>query len=148
MYTNIVMCISDCRQGFGLEIGFSHHLTTQLVTTITSNYSAFANLHTLQITTAPAKFSPACCVLISRSLITASNSGNSSACALRCSLNDGSLKTVLTSKDVFVITTQLGRTDITTVLLLLQLFPWERVLFAKDLPRNDSGIFAYLAVVA
>jgi hypothetical protein len=45
----------------------------------TINYSATANLHTLQITTAPAKPFPACCVLTSGSLTTASNSGDSSA---------------------------------------------------------------------
>jgi hypothetical protein len=32
-------------------------------------------------------------------------------------------------------------------LLLLKSFPWERVLFAKALSSNGSGIFAYLAVV-
>jgi hypothetical protein len=45
--------------GFRLDIGFIDHLYTQLGTT--SNYSAIANLHTLQITTAFAKplFQPA-----------------------------------------------------------------------------------------
>jgi hypothetical protein len=42
--------MSDCRRGFGLKIGF---IDTRLVTAL--NYSAIANLHTLQITTAPAK---------------------------------------------------------------------------------------------
>jgi hypothetical protein len=46
---------------------------------ITSNYRATGNLHYSQITTAPAKPFPACCVLTSRSLATAFNSGNSSA---------------------------------------------------------------------
>jgi hypothetical protein len=45
----------------------------------TSNYSAIANLHTLQITTARAKTFPAYCALTTRSLATASNSGDSSA---------------------------------------------------------------------
>jgi hypothetical protein len=39
--------------GFGLEVEFIDHFDTQLVTTF--NYSAVANLHTLQITTADAK---------------------------------------------------------------------------------------------
>jgi hypothetical protein len=39
--------------GFGLEIGFIDHFNTRLVTTL--NYNAFADLHTLQITTARAK---------------------------------------------------------------------------------------------
>jgi hypothetical protein len=43
------------------------------------NYSAIANLHILQNTTAPAKRFPACCFFTSRSLATASNSGDSSA---------------------------------------------------------------------
>jgi hypothetical protein len=39
--------------GMGLVNGFTDHLYTPLGTT--SNYSAIANLHTLQITTAPPK---------------------------------------------------------------------------------------------
>jgi hypothetical protein len=46
---------------------------------VTSNYSATANLHNSQITTATAKHFPGFCVFTSRSLATASNSGNSSA---------------------------------------------------------------------
>jgi hypothetical protein len=45
----------------------------------TSNYSTAANLHNSKITTAPAKFFPACCVFTSRSLATDSNSRDSSA---------------------------------------------------------------------
>jgi hypothetical protein len=45
----------------------------------TSYYSAIANLHNLQITTAPTKLFLACCVFTSRSLATASNRGDSSA---------------------------------------------------------------------
>jgi hypothetical protein len=45
----------------------------------TSNYSAMANLHNSQFTTAHAKSFPACCVFTSRSLATASNSGDSLA---------------------------------------------------------------------
>jgi hypothetical protein len=40
--------------GFGLEIEFTNHFNTQLVTTF--NYSAITDLHTLQITTAHAKY--------------------------------------------------------------------------------------------
>jgi hypothetical protein len=63
--------------GYGLDIGFIDALYTPLGTT--GNYSTTANLHTLQFTTAPAKPFPACCVLTSHSLATASNSGYSSA---------------------------------------------------------------------
>jgi hypothetical protein len=45
----------------------------------TSNYSAIANPHNSQITTAPSKSFTACCVFTSRSLATASKSGDSSA---------------------------------------------------------------------
>jgi hypothetical protein len=68
------------------------HFTTRLGTT--SNYSATANLHTLQINTAPVKSFPACCAFTSRSLVMASNSGDSSASALESSLNGGSLLTL------------------------------------------------------
>jgi hypothetical protein len=57
--------------------GFIGHLYTPVGTT--SNSSAISNLHTLQFTTAPVKPFPACCVLTSRFLVKASNSGNSSA---------------------------------------------------------------------
>jgi hypothetical protein len=76
---------------FGLNIRFIGHLYTQLGTA--SNYNAVANLHTLQITTAHAKPFPTCCVFTSRSLVTASNNGDSSASALKSSLNGGSLPT-------------------------------------------------------
>jgi hypothetical protein len=63
--------------GFGLMSGFIDRLYTQLGKT--SNYSTTANLHISQITTAPAKHFPACCVFTSRSLAVASSSGDSSA---------------------------------------------------------------------
>jgi hypothetical protein len=71
--------------------GFIDHLHTQLVTT--SNYSAIANLYNLQFTTAPSKPFPACCIFTSHSLVTAFNSGDSSAYALKSCLNCGSLQT-------------------------------------------------------
>jgi ethanolamine utilization microcompartment shell protein EutS len=42
--------MSDSRRGFGMDIGFIDKFNTQLV--ITFNYSAIADLHTLQITRA------------------------------------------------------------------------------------------------
>jgi ethanolamine utilization microcompartment shell protein EutS len=45
--------MSECRRGFGFEIGFIDHFSTQLVTTL--NYGAIADHHTLQITVADAE---------------------------------------------------------------------------------------------
>jgi hypothetical protein len=59
---------------------FIGHFTTRLGTT--SNYSATANLHTLQITAEHIKPSTTCGVFTSRSLATASNSEDPSASAL------------------------------------------------------------------
>jgi hypothetical protein len=80
---NIVTCMSDYRRGFELEIRFIGHFSTRLVTAL--NYSAIADLHTLQITTAHAKSSTyVCYVFNTRSLVKASNSGDSSASTLSC----------------------------------------------------------------
>jgi hypothetical protein len=51
---HIVTWRSDYKWGFGLEIRFIDHFNTRLVTTLT--YSANTNFHTLQITTAHAKY--------------------------------------------------------------------------------------------
>jgi hypothetical protein len=59
------------------DVNWILHLLTPLGTT--GKYSAIADFHTLKITTAPDKPFPACCVFTSRSPITASNSGDSSA---------------------------------------------------------------------
>jgi hypothetical protein len=66
---NIVKCMSDSRRGFGLEIGFIDHFNTQLVFTL--NYSAIADFHALQITTAHAKSFSARSVFTSSCLVTA-----------------------------------------------------------------------------
>jgi hypothetical protein len=65
------MCLSDSQRDFGLDIEFIDHLYTQLVTA--RNYSAIANLHTLQITTAHPKSFAASSVFTKRCLLTASN---------------------------------------------------------------------------
>jgi hypothetical protein len=60
LFDHIVTCMSDYRWGFGLEIGFIDHFNTRLMTTL--NYSAIADLHTLQITRASLSlFQPAVC---------------------------------------------------------------------------------------
>jgi hypothetical protein len=77
---NTVIILSCVLCNYGVWIG-ELDLLTQLYTPheTTSNYIAIANLHTLQITTEPAKPFLACCVFNSRFIATASNSGNSSA---------------------------------------------------------------------
>jgi hypothetical protein len=69
-----------------MEWWFIGRLYTPLATT--SNYNATAYLHTLQITTANSKSSPASIVFTSRSLETATNSGDSSASIFRSFLQD------------------------------------------------------------
>jgi hypothetical protein len=65
---------------------------------ITNNYSATANLHNSQITTAPAKSFPACCVFTSRSL------ANSELHALKSSIHRLPYRTDLLAPIVFKIT--------------------------------------------
>jgi hypothetical protein len=65
------------QRGLLLDIGFSDSLDTRLGTT--SNYSSVDNLQNSQITAAPAKFFPACCILTSRFMATTSNNEDSSA---------------------------------------------------------------------
>jgi hypothetical protein len=79
LLTPVVTCMSGYRRGFGLEIRFIDHFNTRFVTTL--NYSAIADLHTSQITTAHAK-SFQFAVFTRHSLVTASNSEDSSAPAL------------------------------------------------------------------
>jgi hypothetical protein len=66
-------------------------------TTHTSNYNNIPNLQTLQITTSPAKPFPACYVLTSCSLATASNGGDSSASSAQVlpAISSGTLLTLL-----------------------------------------------------
>jgi hypothetical protein len=104
IYRHVYVC--DCRRGFGLDIGFIDHFNTQLISI--SNYSAITNLHTLQITAANTKSSPTCSFRTSRFLITASNIGDSSASALKSTLNGGSLPTDLVAPVVFLITSRHG----------------------------------------
>jgi hypothetical protein len=63
--------------GFWIGYWIYWHSYTRLGTT--SNYSALADLHTLQITTAHAKPVPGCCVFTSHFLVSASSSGDFSA---------------------------------------------------------------------
>jgi hypothetical protein len=60
---NIVICMCDCRRGFGLAIGFIDHFVT------TPNYRTIADLHISQVTRA--KSFPARYVFTSSCLVTA-----------------------------------------------------------------------------
>jgi hypothetical protein len=78
LYNILSRFICVCLQtGYGLVNGFIDHLHSPLVTT--SNYSATANLHTLQFTAVNTKSSLARSVFNSRFLVTDVNSGYSSA---------------------------------------------------------------------
>jgi hypothetical protein len=83
--------VYDHRRGFRLDIGFFDHINTQLV--ITLNYSAIANLHTSQFTTAHVNSFTVGSVFSSSCLLTASNNGCSSASVFISTLNGGSLQT-------------------------------------------------------
>jgi hypothetical protein len=79
-------CMRDYRRGFGSEIRFIEHFNKRPVTTL--NYSAIANFHTLKNTTAQAKAFQYGAVSTSRSLITASNSADSSTAPTKSSLHN------------------------------------------------------------
>jgi hypothetical protein len=80
---------------YGLDIGFIDTTHTPLGTT--SNDSATANLHNSQFTTSTDRPFPACCVFNSRSLATASNSGESSAFRARSYCHSRSCRTLVNS---------------------------------------------------
>jgi hypothetical protein len=107
-----------------LEIRFIDQLQR-----VTSNCNNISNLHNLQVTTVGAT-SSVCCVFTSRSLVTASNSGDSSASAFTSLLSEEYLTThctELNSKVVPLITPRHGPTENAALLLLLQSLPWENV---------------------
>jgi hypothetical protein len=122
----IVTCMIVYRRGFGLEISFINHFNIRLVTTL--NCSNIADLHTLQITTAHAKFL-VCCGFTSRSLVTASNIGNSSASPLSTLLSllfTDSLTTLNSCSSVpHNISTRTK--EKTPFIIVLQSFPYEHI---------------------
>jgi hypothetical protein len=73
------MCTGDYRRGLDWWIDLLTTCTHDSEIHCTCNYSATANLHNSQITTAPAKSSPYCYVFTRLSLATTSSSENSSA---------------------------------------------------------------------
>jgi hypothetical protein len=126
---HIVTWRSDYKWGFGLEIRFIYHFNTRLVTTLT--YSVIPNFHTLQITTAHTKYfqSSSTSHFLSKDL----NNGDSSTTSTKSSLHGlpyNWLKLFanwlcynwLTSRPVSVITSRLGQTENTGVILLLKCF--------------------------
>jgi hypothetical protein len=103
---HIVTCMSDCRQGFGLDTGFIDYFKTQHL--ITLNYSAITDLPTLQITRAHVKSFPVHSVFTGSCLVMAYNNGYSSASGLKSSLNGGPLPTELSLHFVLPITPRHG----------------------------------------
>jgi hypothetical protein len=131
---NTVTWWSDYRHGFGLEIGFTGHLCTQLITI--SNYSAIANLHTLQFTVTHARtraHTHLCSQFATRPnslfLVTAYNSVASSASALK-SLPAGRRLTTEPSSKVKV-----------KVTLRLAIYHQSVHLAAKPLETHDQRFF-------
>jgi hypothetical protein len=122
--------------GFGLEIGFIDHVNTGLVTTL--NYSTIANLHTLQITKAHAKSFEACSVFTSRSLVKASNNGDSST---KSSLHRLAYNS-LTSKLFSVTTSRHGPSRKHRSSVVLQSFPWNMVVCEGAL--SNGCVYEYM----
>jgi hypothetical protein len=128
-------------------------LSTYIHLGTTSNYSAIANYHTLQITNAHAKSFPARSVFTSSCLVTASNNGYSFASGLpsNCLLTAPFLHSLPYRTDIFaliffLITPRHGPRRIHR--LQQYLYCCMRIrccgnLFTEPLPRNDSGILAY-----
>jgi hypothetical protein len=138
----------DSLRGPGLDIGCIHHLYTRPGTT--SNHSATANLHNSQMTTAPAKPFTACCVFTKRSLATASNSGDSSASALKSSLHSLPYKIDLVDPFMFLLTPLHGpsrKHSFQEYLYCCMRICWHDNVFTEPLPRNGPNIFAYLATI-
>jgi hypothetical protein len=129
IHFNIVRYRGDSRRGFGLANGFMDHLYTRLGTT--SNYRVTDDLHNSEITTAPAKTFPACCVFTNRSLETASNGGKSSASRAQVPSSQTPVQNCLT--------TDIDKAE--TLCFQQQLYCCVRLrscgsVFTKPLPRN------------
>jgi hypothetical protein len=92
---NFVTCMGWLQTGYGLVNGFIDHLYTHPSELQAPN--AIADFHTSQITTALAKPFPACCVLTSRFLVTASNSGDSSTSLAQVLLSQPPVQNSLSS---------------------------------------------------
>jgi hypothetical protein len=105
----------------------------------TSNYSIIANLYNSQITTEPAKtFSPFC-VFTSRSLATASNSGDSSASPAESLLHRLPCRTHLVAPIFSVITSWHGPTKnpaSNNTSIVAGVFVPRELFFTESLPRN------------
>jgi hypothetical protein len=114
-------------------IAFIDHFNTRLVAVL--NYSVIANFHTLKITTTHAKSFQSS--FISRSLVAASNSKDSSAAPTKSSLHRFPY-TLLTIDLQFVSDRVENAVHYCTPIIFVGTY-----LFAKALASNGSGIFAY-----
>jgi hypothetical protein len=148
----IVTILGDYRRGLDWWMEL---LTTYLCTRLgtTSNYSAIVIFHNSQITTAPVKLFPACCVFTSRSLATTSSGGDSSASRAQDLTSETPVQNWndFVAPVVFLITPRHGPSR--NPRFQKYLFHCASILccgnvVTEPLPRNGSGIFAYLAVVA
>jgi hypothetical protein len=111
--------------GFRLEIGFIDYL--QVVST--NHYNTVINVYALKITTAQAKSFQSVAVSTSRSLVTASNSGEFSTAPTKSSLHRFSYNWLLTTN------ISARTTEKTPFIAVLQPFPWERVCFWRHYGR-------------
>jgi hypothetical protein len=75
--------------GFGLDIGFVDHFSTQLVTTL--SYSAITDFHASQVAIPHVKSFPALSVFTSSCMVTASNNDFSFVSGLKSTLDGASL---------------------------------------------------------
>jgi hypothetical protein len=158
---------NDYRWSMDWWIGFIDHLYPRLGTT--SNYGATAELHNSQITIAPAKPFPACCSFTSRSLATASNSGDSSASELRSPCHNRPCRTLfnchlkysamapqlplqssaeLVAPFLFFITPRLGPRRQHPVCSRCMRYRYCGNVFTEPLPRNGCDKTAHLTIVA
>jgi hypothetical protein len=96
MKNAVLWDVAACRSCVNRRFGGTYrlHLQGRKISergTIMSRWLQTVNLHNLQY---PLSLRQACCVFTSRFVVTASNSGNSSASTLKSSMNGGSIPTV------------------------------------------------------
>jgi hypothetical protein len=152
---------------YGLVIGFIDHFNIPLGTA--STYNAITDFHTSQITTAPAKPFPPCCIFASHSLATVPNSGDSSASRSQALLSQPLVQNFFNCQlNYSAISSQPPLQSSTEVVAPILIFITPRGVtrrqqpvspvacvtacrcpepFTEPLPRNGSDITAHFAIV-